>query len=85
MSTGANFFCKEKSVLVLIITKSALKCNNIYRKKEVITKRAGMVPLIQICPKFHGKTFANGIPVLIIVSSKLQFQSKYIFEKRTGT
>lgn len=84
MSTGANLFCKEKAVLVLIIRKSALKCNNVYRKQEVITKRPGIVPLIQLCPKFHGKIFANGIPVLIIVSSKLQFQSKYFFEKGTG-
>lgn len=79
-----NRFCKEKPVLILIITRSALKCKNVCKKQEVITKRAGMVPLIQLCPKFHGKTFASGIPVLITVSSKLQFQSKYFFDKGTG-
>lgn len=81
MSIGANLFCKEKPILFLIITKSALKCKNVCRKQEVITKRVGMAPLIQLCPTFHRKTFANGVPVLIPVSSKLQLQSKYFFDK----
>lgn len=43
-----------------------------------------MIPLIWMCPKFHWKTSANGIPVLVIVSSLLWFQSQYLFGKGTG-
>lgn len=73
MNRDANLSCKEKVGLVLIITKSALKYNNVCRKRVAITKRAGMIPLIQICPKFHWETSASGIPVLT-VSSSLWFQ-----------
>lgn len=83
MNADANLFCKEKVGLVLIITESALKNNNVCRKQKVITKRAGVIPLIQIHPKFHWKTSTNGIPVLM-VSSSLWFQSEYLFDKGTG-